>query len=511
MSRRDAFGRYQTSMALFSRDVIGMALYPYQTKWADYLIEVTRQRRNETIAIEMPRQSGKNETSAQVEVAILAQNGQRGGSIVKAAPTWKPQIVNSKLRFVGRAEAVSKKLPFVKFKPTAGYIYLCGQAMIQFLSADPDASVVGATASLLLEVDESQDVAIDKYDKDFSPMRASRGAAVVHYGTTWTDDTLLERTKGEIEAGKVKGRYFRILPDEVALSNPAYGDFVDSEVARLGREHPLIKTQFFLEPLPTAGRMLSEQQLRLMVSDHSYKEKRTSERWIVAGLDFAGADEDAGGISSLMTQSSRDSVSLTVGELELIEIAAGLQVPRVKVLGRWEWVNVRADALHTTPYRILWELWRADKVHCDGTGIGATSTTFLASAINSEGEEMQRVAPVIFDGGLTAHTRLAFNYLAAINGARFLDVAPAGDQDLMDVARAETPPSNVVAHGWWQRGHAKLEARLGKKVRAYVPEKEGHDDLLLSDMLMLDAAMALQGEIGAQRGNEVRVFSRRRR
>ena len=47
---------------------------------------------------------------------------------------------------------------------------------------------------------------------------------------------------------------------------------------------------------------------------------------------------------------------------------------------------------------------------------------------------------------------------------------------------------DVDRHAWWQRGHARLEAKPGQKVRAYVPESEGHDDLLYSELLMVDAA-----------------------
>ena len=155
MSRVDAFRNYQRSMGLFSRDIVGVPLYAYQEEWADYILDVVNDRRTEIIVVEQPRQSGKNETSAQVETAILAINGQRGGNIVKTAPTWKPQIVNSKERFEARASLVKQKLPFLDFKPAQGYKYKCGRAGISFLSADPNASVVGDTASLLLEVDEA--------------------------------------------------------------------------------------------------------------------------------------------------------------------------------------------------------------------------------------------------------------------------------------------------------------------------------------------------------------------
>ena len=120
MSRAQAFAAMQNDITAYSRDVIRTPLHPYQTDWANYTIEVARNRRNETIVVEMPRQSGKNETSAQLEVSLLSQAARRGGDIVKCAPTWKPQIVNSKLRFEARSKQAAQRLSFLNFKPTQG-------------------------------------------------------------------------------------------------------------------------------------------------------------------------------------------------------------------------------------------------------------------------------------------------------------------------------------------------------------------------------------------------------
>jgi hypothetical protein len=62
-----------------------------------------------------------------------------------------------------------------------------------FLSADESSNVVGHTADILLEVDESQDINQDKYSKEFRPMASSTNATTVHYGATWDDGTLLNK------------------------------------------------------------------------------------------------------------------------------------------------------------------------------------------------------------------------------------------------------------------------------------------------------------------------------
>ena len=50
-----------------------------------------------------------------------------------------------------------------------GYIIRLGHARAIFLSAQETSRVVGHTAHLLLEVDESQDVGKEKYTKEFRP------------------------------------------------------------------------------------------------------------------------------------------------------------------------------------------------------------------------------------------------------------------------------------------------------------------------------------------------------
>lgn len=496
--RRAALARYQRESALWSRDVVGLPLHTYQTGPADYIVQAVAEKRNEVIVLKMPRQSGKNETSAQVEALLLARFGGRGGQIVKCAPTWKPQIVNSKLRLEQRAAMVRERLPFLAYRPRAGYLMECGRASLAFLSAAPDANVVGATASLLLEVDEAQDVDPAKFEKDFSPMRASTGAPIVAYGTSWTDQTLLAGFERDIHEGRTPGRVFRVTPDRVAEDNPAYGDFVDSEVRRKGREHPLVKTQYFLEELEAGGRALVPQTLGLMAGEHTRRERRTSEKQIVAGLDLAGADENAGSLEALIDGSKRDSVALTIGELHWVALMDGVVEPMVIIVARYEWQNVHPVSLHSTLYQILAERWKVDRVHCDETGIGETVTRFLQSGLNRPGYE--RVVGVKFDSAWNSDTRMAGRYMAACLGSRLVDYRSPNAEPIRDAGQPVAEASDPDRHAWWQRGHARIEARPGAKFRLRVPGGEGHDDLLLSEQLLMDAAH----EMGRPR--EVRIL-----
>lgn len=497
-TRRAAFAQYQRETALWSRDVVGLPLHRYQSEPADYIVRMVAEGRNETVVLKMPRQSGKNETSAQVEALLLARFGGMGGQMVKCAPTWKPQIVNSKLRLEQRAAMVRERLPFLAYRNRAGYMMECGKASLAFLSAAPEANVVGATASLLMEVDEAQDVDPAKFEKDFSPMRASTGAPVVAYGTSWTDATLLAGFERDIHEGRTPGRVFRVGPERVAEENPAYGDFVDSEVRRKGREHPLVKTQYFLEELEGGGRALSPQTLRLMAGDHQPRERRTNEKQIVAGLDLAGADENAGSLEALIEGSNRDSVALTVGELHWVALMDGVVEPMVTVVARYEWQNIHPVSLHSALYQLVAERWKIDRLHVDETGIGETVTRFLQSALNRPGYE--RVIGVKFDSAWNADTRMAGRYLAACLGSRLVDYASPTAQPIRDAGQPVADSSDPDRHAWWQRGHARIEARPGAKFRLRVPAGEGHDDILLSEQLLMDAAHE------AGRPREVRIL-----
>ena len=77
---------------------------------------------------------------------------------------------------------------------TQGYQVRLGKAAAYFFSSSPEANTVGATASLLLECDEAQDVLEAEWVKKFVPMAAFNNATIVYWGTAWTSRTLLART-----------------------------------------------------------------------------------------------------------------------------------------------------------------------------------------------------------------------------------------------------------------------------------------------------------------------------
>ena len=178
----------------------------YQADAMRNIFDAVVQGKGGRFAVTFPRQSGKNEMQAQLEAAVMAANQHRGGNIIKIIPTEKNQGKVSTERLAGVLRAgLSGDSPFTGQSPSgAGKSWdspIKGQSLIKgqtpmnvgfrgdspmkgqspfkavkdeivygntrmrCLSASPNAAIVGATANLLLEVDEAQMVAPEKFDR----------------------------------------------------------------------------------------------------------------------------------------------------------------------------------------------------------------------------------------------------------------------------------------------------------------------------------------------------------
>ncbi len=289
----------------FSRIVLGRGLRPYQLEPARAIVDSVVHGRGLTFAVMMARQAGKNELSAQIEAYLLNLYQRSGGQIVKASPTFKPQTHNSMLRLCDRLEnpcngnAHGRSSGRSGYHRRQGFIVEVGSARTLFFSAGPAANVVGATADLLLEGDEAQDIAEEKWYKDFAPMAASTGATTVLYGTAWTAGTLLARTIQHLrQQEKADGirRAFVYDATQVAACVPAYSRHLEERVARLGREHPLVKTQYYLEPIDGQAGFFPPARRALMRGDHARCHTPAPGKRYALLLDVAGEEESGGAV-----------------------------------------------------------------------------------------------------------------------------------------------------------------------------------------------------------------------
>lgn len=153
-------------------------LRPYQREVALAILDSVFGRKGHTFSVEIARQGGKNELSAQLELLLLTLYMAEPLNLVKCSPTLKPQAVISMMRLKERLNDAGFS---GIWSSEMGYIIRLGNDRAIFLSADESANVVGNTAHILLEVDESQDVSREKYSKDFKPMGATTNVTSLYF------------------------------------------------------------------------------------------------------------------------------------------------------------------------------------------------------------------------------------------------------------------------------------------------------------------------------------------
>ena len=420
-----------------------------------------------TFSVELARQGGKNELSAQLEVLLLTLFMGLGGNGIKCAPTFKPQTIISMMRLKERLNDAG----FAGFwVPEHGYIVRLGKARQVFLSADSSSNVVGATAHILLEIDESQDVSKEKYAKEFKPMGAATNVTTVLYGTAWDDSTLLEEMKQlnlELERRDGIKRHFRYDWQEVAKYNPDYLHYVEGERERLGENHPLFQTQYCLNLIRGGGRFLSPSQRSQLQGDHPRRRKPAEKKVYVAGIDLAGEAEEGEDAALRAIKPRQDSTVITIGELDFSAISEVLPLPRVNIVEHYWWTGKPHTTLYPQLLDLLKNVWRAKRVVVDATGVGAGVASFLTSALGSS-----VVTP--FQFSQQSKSKLGFELLAAINSGRVKMYAQDGSEEYQEF--------------WNEAERAKSTFRANQTMNFYVDPAEGHDDFLISLALLVAAA-----------------------
>ncbi len=137
-------------------------LRPYQREIALAILSSVFQKQGLTFSVEMARQGGKNELSAQLELLLLTLYMAEPQNLIKCSPTFKPQTIISMTRLKDRLNDAGFDGIWIS---ELGYTIRLGNARAVFLSADESANVVGHTAHFLLEIDVAQDVSQEKYTK----------------------------------------------------------------------------------------------------------------------------------------------------------------------------------------------------------------------------------------------------------------------------------------------------------------------------------------------------------
>ncbi len=471
--------RGMTPIERFAARVVGKPLYPYQVEAANAILYSVDNNLGWIITVMMSRQSGKNQLSAILEAFLLCTR--REGMIVKAAPTFNPQIANSHRRLLSMLENplcarrvwTSYAQVGLASRAEPGLVRRHTGPSVMFYSAAPGSNVVGATADLLLEIDEAQDVSPEKFDKAFRPMASTTNSTTVLYGTAWSDDTLLARQRAinlEIERATGQRRHFEYNWQACAASNPHYERFVQVEIERLGYDHPAIQTQYFLRPISAAGHFFNDLQRLLLAGSHAWEREPgvagDEVACYIAGLDVGG-EERANPADPTKVHGKRDASVLTIGRVEYNE----LHLPGVAVVHQQWWTGMSYPEQYAAVLALC-EQWNIRRLVVDNTGQGAGLASLLVEKLGAE-----RVETCTFTR--PAKSRLGYQLLALINSGRFTLYAPTD------------APREIYEECWSQVRAARYSLPASETINFYVDPAEGHDDFLISLALCAHALRAI--------------------
>ncbi len=457
-----------------------LKLRTYQRQVLIAIIDSIRSKSGHSFVIVFARQSGKNELQAQLFTYLLAVLSRFSLNMVSVSPSYDPQGKTA----MARLEKVLSRNLFTRgiWKRFQGHKYSVGSSRVVFLSGHRAARVVGETAHLLLSVDEAQDVSISVFDKSFAPMAAAHNATRVFWGTPWTSHTLLAREMRRARlAENADGirRLWVVPADVVAQEVPSYADFLRSEILSLGRDHPIVRSQYFCEEVDSHVGMFTAARLLLMQADQPPQDSPSPFAVRANGegrggvvyaflIDVAGQDEARMNLDdeAPLTNPGRDSVSLTIATIDSSSLEL-LRAPTYRFVNRMQWTGENHVKIFGK-LKNLAETWNPQYIVIDATGVGEGLWALLDKAFPT------RVTPVKFSS--VVKSEIGWKFISIIETGRCHDCA------LTDPVRLQ-----------YEACQSEILPGPGKLLRWGVPEgaRGASGDLIHDDYLLADALIAI--------------------
>ncbi len=471
---------------LFSKAVIQIPLRPYQLKPLNHIIPSILSAEGNEYLIIFPRQSGKNEAVAHLLVYLLNLFQRKGGQIVYAA------IADGLGRGLQRLEErLNNKWNANQWKkqsrPTKRIL---GKAAVVFLSSHIQAQARGETAHWLLVIDELQEQDPNHIEAVFTPMRAANNATALYIGTVRLTTDLLWTKKQQLEretAKDGKQRVFIIGPEQVIADNPAYGQFLKAQVRRHGRDHPIIASEYYLQPIDGAGGLFPARRQALMRGTHARQRTPLPDAVYIATIDIGGQDEASTDPLAQLDNPARDYTAATIFQAVMPQQTA----PGPTYLALDVFIDHGSRHFQDTPGQpslikrlTAWlETWQPAHLFVDATGVGQGIADWLQAIY----PERVTTFPFQQPGKKAA---LGSNFISLIETGRFKYWSDDAETPLTDgwwfwqqvnACSYELPPNGRFDQ------HLRWQVHASHKTSTPTGTEETHDDRLLSAALIANA------------------------
>lgn len=410
--------------ALFSEKLMGtFALRAYQSRPVMATAAAVAEAGHQ-LAWVYSRQSGKDESLAQLLAWILVRYQRKGGQCVVAAPTLEQARIT-------RERLTTRLEPLGLGEWTRSDTVGIGRASVAFVSASKEANVRGKTASLLLVANEAQDIDPARWDAVFDPMAASTNATTLYMGTVWDGQGLLSRQMKwlrTLEERDGRQRLFLVPWREVERELPAYGQRVRDRIEQLGPEHPFIRTEYELIELEGATGLFGPERRERMKGGHARQTAGKPRTVYAMTVDVAGAEE----ASRLAGQewdpdAARDSTVATIFEVDVPKRnAAGAgALPVYRAVHRRAWTG--ADQVQLARDLVtLARSWGMTAAAVDATGLGAGLAAVLADELD-KGPRRCAVYPFVFSQA--SKSVLGWEFVGLIDSGRYQEYRDDGAAD----------------------------------------------------------------------------------
>jgi hypothetical protein len=210
---------------------------------------------------------------------------------------------------------------------------------------------------------------------------------------------------------------------EVAKEVPAYGKFVAEQVSKLGRNHPMVRTQYFSEEIDAEGGLFTPARQGFMRGVHEAATSPKNTGMYAFLIDVGGAaQEDTGAKAAVVGGSGaeHDSTVVTIVEVDIRSVSDPiLKAPTYLVRNRHQWTGI--DQVQSyAQIKALAEVWRPRWLVVDATGLGAGLAAFLDKLLPG------RVTQFVFSQA--SKSQLGWDFLAVVDTGRYREYADVADE-----------------------------------------------------------------------------------